>query len=239
MRSRWVPASSPGRAAGLPALAARGQRRQHLGEHGPSGQRGRAEDERDAAHRPVSPPSGRRRDQPRAVADAGPQAHVPGLALVDHVDVPDRLPVQQHLLQGAMRPEPAEPRHLDVGRVADAVRAGQQGGVAEGAQPALVLDAAGQAGDPQRRRAARRQRSANCAAIWFSSATAAGAAPGPATRPRSSARGRAARAARPSGRPGRRATRPGAGSGTAAGRPPGARRGPAGPELPSTSASVG
>src|SRR5450432_79274 len=82
-----------------------------------------------------------RRHQPRTVAHARPQADVPGLALVDDVDVPGGLALQQHLLQGGLGAEPAEPRHLHVRRVAHAVRAGQQRGVAERAQAALVLDA--------------------------------------------------------------------------------------------------
>ena len=75
---------------------------------------------------------------------------MPRLALVDGVDLARLLAFGQQSFQRGRGAEAAEPGHLDVHRVADAVRAGQGGGVPECAQPALLLDAPGQAGDPER-----------------------------------------------------------------------------------------
>ena len=75
---------------------------------------------------------------------------MPRLALVDDVDLARLLAFPQQPFQGGGGAEPAEPGHLDVHRVPGAVRAGQGGRVPERAQPALLLDAPGQAGDPQR-----------------------------------------------------------------------------------------
>ena len=76
---------------------------------------------------------------------------MPGLPLVDDVDLTCLLLAEQQGLQRGPGAELGEPGHLDVHGVAHAVRAGQRRGVAQGAEPPLVLDAAGQAGHPQRR----------------------------------------------------------------------------------------
>jgi len=74
---------------------------------------------------------------------------VPGLALVDQVDVAVLQPAEQHLLQRDVRAPPPEPRHLDVGGEAAAVRARQHRGVAERAQVGLLGHAPGEAVDPE------------------------------------------------------------------------------------------
>ncbi len=81
---------------------------------------------------------------------------MPGLSLVDDVNLAGALPVEQKPAQDPVRMEAAVPLHLDVSGVADAVRARQQCDVAERLQVQLVLDAPRHAGDPQRRGSVRR-----------------------------------------------------------------------------------
>ena len=85
-------------------------------------------------------------------------ADMPGLALVDDVDVPGALQIKKQALQHGVGAELAEPRHLEVGGITDAVRARQRGGIPQRPQVPLMLHAARQAGDPQRRRAGRGER---------------------------------------------------------------------------------
>jgi hypothetical protein len=68
------------------------------------------------------------------------------------------MPFEQHGAEHDLGTVPAVPRHRDVHRVAGAMRARQHRRVPERAQPQLMLDAAGQAGHPQRRGARRRER---------------------------------------------------------------------------------
>ena len=173
---------------------------------------------------PCPAPVARDRDEPRAVGHAGPQAHVPGLALVDDVDVPAALVLQQDRLErvdapqtGGTRPSRCPPRSRRSASWAAARRS-------RGRAAAADARRCGPGWSPTAAGCPARASDANCAAIWLSSATAWGRARA-SHRPRSWPGGRAARGARPSGRPGRRTTRPGGGSGTAAGRPAGARRG--------------
>src|ERR1700753_1634248 len=80
-------------------------------------------------------------------------AQVPHLALVDDVDLARLLPLQQQPGQLPLGVKAAEPLHLHVAGVPGAVRAGEHGGVAERAQPVLMLDAPDQAGHPPPARA--------------------------------------------------------------------------------------
>src|SRR6266567_4120396 len=139
--------------ADLLGVAARPQRVEHLAEHGRAG--ALPGDQGYPAHR-GSVARARRGKLARVAGHVGTQAHVPRLAFVDDVDLVLALPVEQQPAQDAVRTEPAVPLHLDVGRVADAVRARQQRDIAQRLQVPLVLDAPGHAGDPQRRRAVRR-----------------------------------------------------------------------------------
>ena len=198
MRSRWVPGQQPLGQQGLLHLAARRQGADHLAEG--LAVRARTEDQGDAAHGVSARGSGARGgDRGRA------QAQMPGLPFVDRVDLARLLALPQQPFQDPGRAEPAEPGHLDVHGVPGAVRAGQRGRVAERAQPALLLDAPGQAGDPQRgcsRRGRRRSR----AASWLSRVSAsrrARAKRRPAVRGVRSGRSRrsAARTARTGERP--------------------------------------
>lgn len=68
---------------------------------------------------------------------------MPRLALVDGVDLARLLTFGQQSFQRGSGAEAAEPGHLDVHRVSDAVRAGQGGGIPECTQPPLLLDAPG------------------------------------------------------------------------------------------------
>src|SRR5258708_12953509 len=77
---------------------------------------------------------------------------MPGLALVDDVDLAGPLPVEQKPAQDPVRMEAAVPLHLDISGIADAVRARQRCDVAERLQVQLVLHAPRHAADPQPRR---------------------------------------------------------------------------------------
>ena len=111
--------------SGLSTVAARGERAEHLAEqavgHAPGPGSARC---RTSGARPA--PAGDR-DQPRAAVRRRARRHTcqawpSSMTLTS----PASLPLQQHRLQRPIGPEPAEPGHLDVRRVADAVRAGQQ-----------------------------------------------------------------------------------------------------------------
>lgn len=74
------------------------------------------------------------------------QTDVPGLILVDHVDLAGLLPLDDEVAQHQVRVESAEPVHFDVGTVANAVRARKRGDIAERAQVTLVGHTPGKAG---------------------------------------------------------------------------------------------
>ena len=146
----------------LPHLSSRCDRIQHRSKT--IGVRVRPDDEGDTAHiespsLPVLPVgqlgvvSGL-----QFVARERVDAQMPRLALVDDIELACLLPFEEQPGKQIVLIEPAEPLHLQIARVSDAVRARQHGGVTEGAQPMLVLDATYHAGHPEARGSRRERR---------------------------------------------------------------------------------
>src|SRR6185437_12428373 len=87
-------------------------------------------------------------------------AQMPGLALVDDIQLARVLALEKKPGEQVIGIKPAKPANLQVARVPDAVSARQDRGVAEGAQPMLMLHAAHHAGYPDARGPRRQRRGA-------------------------------------------------------------------------------
>src|SRR5271165_6267974 len=76
---------------------------------------------------------------------------MPRLALVDDIELACLLPFKEHPGKQIVLVEPTEPLHFHIAGVSHAMGAWQYGGVTQGSEPMLVLDATYHAGHPEAR----------------------------------------------------------------------------------------